>query len=207
MRLALLIAAALPLAACSWERPPERKPINFYLADTRDLANVRRIMVLPFGVESGVNCDTTSLREAYITELAKLRRFEVVPLPADAAENSILNATIRTGRVSTEATVKLCNHYHLDGVLLGTVTSYRAYMPQHLGLRTQLLSVHSGAAVWAVDALYDANDQSTISDLRHYHDHVQASDGTIHGWEMNTLAPGKFATYVAHRCIGTWVDE
>ena len=74
------------------------------------------------------------------------------------------------------------------------------------GMRTQLVSVHSGAIVWAVDALYDAADRSTISDLRHYYEHMEADDHSLHGWELNLIAPSWFARYVAHRFVGTWTD-
>jgi hypothetical protein len=63
-------------------------------------------------------------------------------------------------------------------LMVGTVTQWRAYQPPHLGMRTQLMSVHSGATVWAVDAIYDTNDRTTISDLRHYAETVQQDDGT-----------------------------
>jgi len=201
-----LCGFALLTAACLLPRPPERRAVNKYLADTRDLASVRRIMVLPFATETGVVADSERVRDVYVTELQKLRRFEIVPLPISAHEVAQLNGSMRTGRLSTEAIVTLCNRYRLDGVLVGTVTAWRAYTPPQLGLRTSLVSVHSGSIIWAVDAIYDANDRSTINDLRHYHERVQAQDGNLHGWELNTIAPTRFASYVAHRFVGTWVE-
>ncbi|GAB4146105.1 MAG: hypothetical protein Fur0037_14130 [Planctomycetota bacterium] len=203
----LLVLSLVAAGACNWERPPEKKPINCYLADSRDLMNVRRIMVLPFGEEPGLGSDRERIRSAFITELQKLRRFEIVPLPESASEVEGLNATVREGRVSTEAVVALADRYHLDGVLTGIVTDWRPYMPQHLGLRTQLYSVHSGTAVWAVDALYDAADRSTISDIAHYHETFEADDGSLHGRDMTLIAPTRFAAYVAHRVVGTWSSE
>ncbi len=203
--LALLAGLALP--ACSpFERPPTKKPINHYLADQRDLSNVRRVMVLPFTLGPGVVGDQERLRTPFVAELAKLRRFEIVPLPIEAQEAAMVRQTLIEGRLSTDAVVRLCRRYNLDGVITGVITDWRAYQPPHLGVRTQLISVHSGSTVWAVDAIYDCNDQSTISDLRHYHKHFQASDGSLHTWEMNMLAPTRFAAYVAHRVIGTWTD-
>lgn len=201
-----IAALGLVLGACNWTRPPERKPVNTYLADARDLASVRRIMVLPFTEEAGVVADTARIREAYVNELQKLRRFEIVPLPHTAQEDDPLNWSLRLGRIDTEATVRLCERYHLDGVLLGTVTAYRPYTPPHLGIRTQLVSVHSGAAVWAVDAMFDSSDRSTISDLNHFHQRVQADNGTLHGVELNLLAPMRFASYVSARLVGTWSE-
>src|SRR6185436_6245035 len=129
-------AAALPsvlcamalgaLGACSMPRPPEQRVIDSYLADPRDLANVRRVMVLPFAEEPGVD-DCTQMRDIYVAELQKLRRFDIVPLPGSALEVDELNRSVRHGRLSTDAVVRLCDRYHLDGVLVGTVTSFRAY--------------------------------------------------------------------------------
>ncbi len=199
-------AAVLSFAGCSFEQPHVEKQINSYLAAPADLANVRRILVLPFAQESGVQADCTQVRDAFVAELQKLRRFEVVPLPAEAREDDDLNASLMRGRLSTAAMVRLCNRYALDGVLLGSVTAWRPYTPPHLGMRTQLISVHSGAPVWAVDAIYDSNDRTTIGDLQHFVETTQRDDGNLHGWEMNLLSPSKFTTYVAHRFVGTWVE-
>ncbi len=188
-------------------RTPRQKLINSYLAEESDLANVRRIMVLPFTPESSVLADCDKIRDAFLAELQKLRRFEVVPLPSTAAENSMLDSSVRRGRLSTDALVRLCDRYSLDGVLVGTVTAWRPYKPAHLGMRTQLVSIHSGATVWAVDAIYDTNDRSTISDLREYAATSQHDEGSLHGWELNLMAPTRFVTYVAHRFVGTWVES
>jgi len=199
-------AAALTLASCQIPRPDKPKVVNSYLAEPQDLANVQRIMVLPFRAEHGVTVEQNAIRDAFVSELQKLRRFEVVPLADNAREDDVLNASLATGRLSTDAMVRLCERYSLDGVFVGSVTSWRAYTPPRLGLRTQLVSVHSGTAVWAVDAIYDAADRSTVSDLKHYVGHTQQDDGNLHGWEMTLLSPAKFTSFVAHRCVGTWIE-
>jgi len=205
--LVLLALAATTLGSCRLARSPEPKRINSYLVDRVDLANVRRIMVLPFHQEDGVNADCQQIRDTFLAELQKLRRFEVVPLPASAQENDQMRRSLHRGRLSTEAVVRLCERYSLDGILVGSVTRWRAYQPPHLGLRTQLLSVHSGATVWAVDAIYDASDQTTMADLEHYAAKVQHDDGSLHGWQMNLLAPSRFTNYVAYRFVSTWIES
>ncbi|CAN0495001.1 unnamed protein product [Discosporangium mesarthrocarpum] len=194
------------MASCQLPRPQRPKVINSYLAEPSDLANVRRIMVLPFHAEAGVRVEHDRVRDAFVAELQKLRRFEVVPLTGDALEDDEINASMAHGRLSTEAMVNLCNRYALDGVFIGSVTAWRPYSPPHLGLRTQLISVHSGATIWAIDAIYDSSDRSTISDLRHYVSHTQQDDGNLHGWELTLLSPTKFTNFVAHRCVGTWIE-
>lgn len=201
-----IACCALLLAGCL-EPPLRPKAINSYLAEPEDLANVRRIMVLPFRQEAGVQADCTAMRDAFVAELQKLRRFEVVPLTADAREDDEINDSLAKGRVSTDAMVRLCDRYALDGLLLGAVTAWRPYTPPHLGLRTQLVSVHSGATVWAIDAIYDSNDRTTVGDLEHWVLHNQRDDGNLHGWELNLLSPVKFMHYVASRFVGTWVEQ
>ncbi|MFK7740441.1 MAG: hypothetical protein AB8H80_08955 [Planctomycetota bacterium] len=196
--------SALLLSSCNFARPNRPKVINSYLAEPEDLANVRRIMVLPFHAEAGIDVDQAQVRDAFVAELQKLRRFEVVPLSMAAEEDDLLHASLAHGRISTEAMVSLCERYALDGVFLGSVTSWRAYQPTHLGLRTQLISVHSGASVWAVDAIYDADDRTTVADLRHYYDRTIHDDGNLHGWELTLLSPARFTNFVAHRFVGTW---
>lgn len=206
MKKLLLPFAVLGLLTACWGTPHEPKVINCWLAEPADLANVRRIMVLPFGKETSVEADCNKVRDAFVAELQKLRRFEVVPLPSDAAEDDVLNRSLTRGRVSSDALVRLCSRYGVDGVFLGTVTTYRPYQPQQLGMRTQLVSVHSGAPIWAVDAIYDATERTTISDLRHFVEHTQRDDGNLHNWEMNLISPQKFTSFVAHRFVGTWVE-
>ena len=47
-------ATALLMSSCQLARPARPKAINSYLAEPTDLANVRRIMVLPFNAEAGI---------------------------------------------------------------------------------------------------------------------------------------------------------
>lgn len=206
MRL-LFAALALLLAGCALERPPEKRPLNHYLADARDLDCIRRVMVLPFTEEPGVSAEKELVRASYVDELQKLRRFEVLPLPSDVSEVAILDASARKGRIGVEEVVALCNRYRVDAIVLGTVTAFRAYTPPRLGMRTQMVSVHSGSIVWAVDAMYDSNDRSMVSDLRHYYVNVETHDGNLHGWELDLLAPHRFCHYVAHRFVGTWSED
>jgi hypothetical protein len=200
--------AAVALGACTWlPKPPEPKPVNFYSAAPRDLDNVQRVLVLPFACAAGVTADTMPLREAFLVELAKIQRLELVPLPDGAEEDRPLYESLVRGRISTEALVELSERYQLDGVLLGTVTAYRPYLPVHLGLRVQLVSVHSGSTVWAAEGLYDANDAATIEDLRHYQLSFAAAEASFHGVEINLISPRKFAAYVAHRLVATWRER
>lgn len=185
-------------------RKPEPKRVNAYLADSRDMSSVRRIMVLPFAESPGVSADLDRVREAFISELLKIQRFEIVSMPRGAREEEVINRSLARGRLSTSALVSLSDRYNLDGVMMGTVTSYRAYTPPHLGMQIQLISIHSGETVWAAEGLYDASDARTVEDLNHYFMSSRADDETGHGVEIYWISPTKFASYVSARLVASW---
>lgn len=182
---------------------PRRVPVNHFVSDPRDFDTVRRVMVLPFTPAPGVRQDGPHIRSSFVRELAKLQRFEVVPLPERASEHEEIHASVMRGRLSTDALVALSTRYQVDGVLIGSITSYRAYPPMNLGLRLQLVSLHSGRTVWAAEGIYDANDARILEDVEHYAHSFAAPESSMHGWEINLISPDKYATFVAHRLAAT----
>jgi len=191
-------------ACSSLASAPHSIPVNHFLGDPMDIDSVRRVMVLPFQEAEGVQAQTAQVREAFINELVKIQRFEVVPLPGGAAEHRELYHGLTKGNLSTDALVRLGERYRIDGVMLGTLTSYRAYTPPNLGMRLQLVSLHSGQVVWAAEGLYDSNDARVIEDLQHYAGSFQAEEDSMHGWQINLISPMRYAGYVSHRLVGTW---
>lgn len=197
--------ACAALGGCGLFQSPQAREVNYWMAEDADLAAVRRIMVLPFATAAGVDADTESMRNLFAAEMQKLQRFEVVPLPDGAREGIPVSASVTAGNLSTQDIVALADRYHLDGVVVGMVTAWRPYKPPQLGLRAHLVSVHSGAPVWASDVFYDANDGSTVEDARNYAERAMA-DGQdhLHDWEILLISPTRFASYVAYRMASTW---
>jgi len=191
-------------SACQMVRAPQPKPINSYWADARDVACVRRIMFLPIEPVPGVNAPLDRLRAAVLDELGKVQRFEIVPLPDNTDEDETIYRAALHGGQPLDALVTLGKRYRVDAVVLGTVTSYRAYPPAHLGLRLQMLSLHSGRPVWAAEGLYDAAEEATLDDVRHYARSYLGPEASMHGYEINLISPTRFAAFVAHRLVGTW---
>lgn len=207
-RRAIWTLALVASAACSAiPRPPEPKPVNCYFGDDRDLHSVRRVMVLPFDVSAGVDADTFPIRTTFLQELQKLGAFEIVPLPDRAEEDKEIQKSIVRGRLSTDAVVALCKRYQLDAVLMGTITAYRPYKPPHLGLKVQMLSIHSASTVWAADGTWDASETASIDDLQHYSRSYATKEESMHGWELTLISPTRFAAFVAHRIVGTWREH
>lgn len=198
------LVSALVVTGCQSLRPPQKKPVNAFWADPRDVDSVKRIMFLPLAAAPRINAPTDRLRAAVLDELSKIQRFEIVPLPESTDEDEAIYRATLHGERSLEALVALGKRYKVDAVVLGTITSYRAYPPAHLGLRLQMLSLHSGKPVWAAEGLYDAAEEATLGDVQHYARSYLGQEASMHGWEINLISPTRFASFVAHRLVATW---
>ncbi len=206
--LALVLSFGIVSSACSWlPSAPEEIPVAAYHGDELDTLNVHRIMVLPFKEADGVDANTESVRSAFLNELLKLRRFDIVPLPDGAVDHVQMYDSLTHGKYAKEVLVELASRYQVDGVLAGRVTSYRAYEPVNLGISFRLYSLHTGTVVWAADALYDMSDMSVSEDLEHYAKSFTAKEASLHSWRMHSMSPAKYASYVSHRMVRTWNDR
>ncbi|MCA8957014.1 MAG: hypothetical protein KDC87_13130 [Planctomycetes bacterium] len=203
---ALCLASAWPLlGACHWASTDTPIPVNHYFADARDLQTVRRVMLLPLLVGDGVRVDERMVRRSLTRELNLLQRFQVVALPEGKAEEAAVNHALDRGQVSTSALVQLARQYRLDGVIVGRISSYRPYLPPHLGIEARLFSLHTGSWVWVADATFDTNTAACMSDLRHYAaTALPSADLTPDSVRLIRLSPQRFASYACHRLVGTW---
>ncbi|MEM7199126.1 MAG: hypothetical protein AAF628_02605 [Planctomycetota bacterium] len=198
-------AALLAVTGCGLVQPlPKPRQVPAHFGPASELADIRRVMVLPFKTSSGVLADTEAVREPFLSELQKLQRFEIVPLPQDAEAQFAIYNGLQRGGIQPEALTRLGDRYRLDGVILATITGYRPYKPPYLGLRLQMISMHSADAVWATDVFYDSADASTVEDLKHYTLSALAEPDALHGWELLLISPERFATFVAHRTLSRW---
>jgi hypothetical protein len=71
-------------------------------------------------------------------------------------------------------------------------------------MRLQLVSLHSGRAVWIAEGHYDAAEAATLEDVQHYARSYLGHEASMHAWEINLISPRRFAAFVAHRLIATW---
>ncbi|MBK8979757.1 MAG: hypothetical protein IPM29_27995 [Planctomycetes bacterium] len=192
------------LGGCgSLSTAPRQLPLPCHRAPDEQLATMRRVCLLTFRNAVGVHAEADAVRATFAEELQKLHRFEVVPLPADAPEDSAIHAALMRAELATGPLAELVGRYGVDGVVIGTITAERPYQPPHLGVRLRLVSLHDGATLWSVDALFDSADARVQEDCRHYAETFQAEERSMHGWEMNLLSPQRYRAYVAHRVVAT----
>ncbi len=193
------------LGSCMSIGPSAEMPVNHYFADARDVKTVKRILVLPLRVGNGVKVDEGMVRQAFIRELNLLQRFQVEALPPGESEEVAINAAFGHGEISTPSLINLSRRYKLDGIMVGRITSYRAYDPPHVGIEARLFSLHTGSWVWIADATFDTMNAACVADLNHYAQYsLPDSDVTKRQSRLVAMAPRRFAAYACHRILGTW---
>jgi len=181
--------------------------INHYLADERDLEPVRMIMVLPFDGEIAPKEVREHVTRTFVREIAEKGQFIVKPLPRLSDEENLILSSESKGRIDTKELVDLCKRFHLDGVIIGRITSYQDYYPPRIGLRSLMVSVHSGDIVWAADMVFNAAKQLTRQDAIRYYEGTLITEASNHGREMIFLSPREFSEYAVARLLSTLQDR
>ncbi|GEM_PF-3269370 len=202
---AFVAALALGLSSCTLLFAPEPRPVpvNNWKAGKRSLRTIRRVLVLPVTGESLSPRLRRDFTRILLGELSSVGRFQVLGLPEESEDWKVLVPTAIKGRLSTKKLVELGRRYQVDGLLLVRIISWRPYRPPIMGIQSELVSVHTGAVLWAADATYDASAMNIRLDLRDYYERVLAPTQDLHGYEFLELSPRAYARYVLHRLSGT----
>lgn len=198
--LALCLAFTLPSCAVLLPAPMRA---HSWLADARDLDVVRRVLVLPL-VGPAVPLDYLKSFGAELRNtLSGAARFQVLDLDTRDPDQVKLWETEKSGHLSLDALVDLGRKFAVDGVLLARITHFRAYLPPSIGVHLQLVSVHSGEAIWVVDQVFDSRrERIRLDTMRYAHDEL-APETSLHDAEMVQLSPRRFGAYCCKRIVET----
>lgn len=201
-RFAILLAAfaSLGLAACSIGQV---RKVRVFTASDLVSYDLKRVVVFPFFDEvHGDQADASaSLTSAFIQELRKRTRYEVVELSRDTIPEVDPGNPARKGEYRTDGLIATGKRFHADAILFGTVTALRPYYPQALGLRAEMVSVETGATLWSVDALYDAADADVENAVKDFYEDSASHYSGTEEWRTILASPSRFAGFVASRCV------
>lgn len=148
--------------------PPSPPTFNQYHLETWNWDDVARVLVLPFLNESAYTRAGEEIRAAFMSELQKLGRFEVVAGPPD--DQAILAAKIhRSGRFDEMVMLEIGRATRADVVVQGIVTQYSPYPRPRMGLIIQAVGPREMKIVASVDGLWDTTDRAIAERLRTYY--------------------------------------
>ncbi|AWM37379.1 hypothetical protein GobsT_46600 [Gemmata obscuriglobus] len=179
---------------------------------------VARVVVLPFRNETGFTRNEPGYtrvgeeaREAFIAELNKVGRFEVIPTALD--DRAYLAALSRCGgRFDEPLLYDIAKATNADVVVYGVVTNYSPYPRPRMGLVLQAVGPEEAKVVASVDGLWDTTDQAIADRIRVYYrqrsrerpawvrNHVIASDDSFAG-ELALDSPNLFRRFVSREAV------
>jgi hypothetical protein len=215
LRPLLLVALALGLTACAHlpsrdgaKAGPFFTPANVKVSPDGLPANIRRVLLLPVSAE-GLGLPDENLARidaAFLTELNRAARFEVVTLSRDElvrlAGVRQLNSTAAMPPAFLDHVFNVYNDYGADAVLFVDLTAYSAYPPLLIGVRAKLASVHESDIPWAADISFSAADPAVANAARRHALSI-APQGPVDLSHTILQNPARFAGYVAEATFAT----
>ena len=207
-RTVALTLLALVLAGCSVLPKPDGAVSGPFFTPSnvkgvaKIPAEVRRVIVLPVAGGPALTEETLlKLDSTCQGELTRTGRFEVVPLSrdklAEITGSRQISSVDKLPAVLIDRLFNIYNAYGADAVLFIDVTTYAAYPPLKLGLRTKLARVTDGEIIWAADNVFAAAELAVANAARHHALALGSDRGEVDLSHTILQNPQRFAGYVA----------
>lgn len=138
------------------------------------------------------------LQAAFMAEFSAATDFEIVRLTArDLEAIPRMEAHLR-GRYSPRTVSEISRRYHLDALLVPTVTDLQTYPPQRLGVQVDLLSSETGQSLWESSVQLDATQERVRRSIEVWAD-THLGDVSDNTWELTLISPSRFARFAAYQ--------
>ncbi len=164
----------------------------------------RRVVLLPFHVEAGIDVGGEEMARFCTNELRNLGRFEVVEVTPE-----LLFRTIGVESLSSQDPIPepllafLEEAYAPDGVFQVDLTQYRPYPPFVIGIRSRLFSLPKRELIWAGNEVFDAGTKSVHNGARRFalsHLHSKHPYGDSYS---ALRSPKRYLSYVSQTLFET----
>jgi hypothetical protein len=196
----LLLSAGL--GGCLGPSAPREVPVLASAQVSADLGEhaLGRVGLLPVQVPEAQPVDaayqSAQLSAIFHGEFARATSFELLQLGPRELEAVAQGDPFRRGRYDPALLAELGRRFRLDALLLVNVGGQRVYAPQALSAQAELVSVSTGAVLWAGQVHLDAADPRVTTGLEVFYS--DAIDGEVNGpWTLSLHSPERFARFGA----------
>jgi len=197
---ALAASTSLALAACATVEPVPMMGSASIAADF-ETYRLQRVALLPFRAvdrTSGTLAahEVGTLETSFHAELAAGTPYDLIPLRGEDLAAVLPPDPFRDGWYTPDAIRLLRDRFHLDGVMVGTITSRRVVPPQVLGVQLDLISCETGATIWSADLMLDAARNDVQDAVAAW---SKGDLGKDDGGAMVLLSPRRYAHFAAYQ--------
>jgi len=208
LRITAFALFALALAGCSALPKRDSAIVGPFYTPTnvkavaKIPADVRRVVVLPVAGGPALTEETLLKLDSICQgELTRTARFEVIPLSRDnlaaITGSRQISSVDKLPTVLIDKLFNIYNSYGADAILFVDVTTYSAYPPLVLGLRTKLARVTDGEIIWAADNVFAAAEPAVANSARHHALALGSDRGQVDLSHTILQNPQRFAGYAA----------
>jgi hypothetical protein len=186
---------------------PAYRPDNVFLWGSRLPPQIRRVALLPMACDQDVPelVDGRDILEPIVQcELAKIRRFELIPLSSELLRAQTGQATWSCEEALPQDLFSwLSDTRGCDAVLFCRLTVFRGYAPLAVGWRMRLVDVRTRSTLWAGDEVFDAGRPAVQAGARHYQLAVRPNRAPIPEEWVIENSPRQFGQYAAAQLLAT----
>ncbi len=175
---------ALLLAGCASAPPVPEILGSAEIVSDFHTYELRRVGLMPLACESLDTDLREAIETALLTELDAATAFEIVRLEEADLGEVPTSQPYRTGSYQPETILALARRYHLDGLLLGTLTDQQFFAPMRLGLQLDLVAAETGLAIWTASVQLDTSRVDVKQSLD--------------AWSQVHLGESETGTHIAH---------
>jgi hypothetical protein len=226
LRLVCLLLAAFFCVGCHIFPPmpnvvkdmgPRYRPTNVYRAASVLPPGVRRVALLPIamhGTGAFLQAGVENLTPLVAAELAKTKRFEVIPVsPEDLRQLSGKIAWRPDEPLPANFFRRLSEATGCDAVMFCELTRYAPYQPLAVGWKFSLVETLTGdladakathgPIIWAADEVLDAGDGAVSNAARDYYEQHLRNEAPSADATTILSSPTRFGQYTLAALLET----
>lgn len=157
---------------------------------------IRRVGLLPPTGAGFTVGQAESMQAAFFAEFSASTNYEIVRLDPRDLEAIPRMEPYRLGLYKSRTILAISRRYHLDALLISSVTDLQTHPPQRLGVQVDLVSAETGQTLWSSSIQLDAAQERVRRSIETW---ARAHQGDVsdNTWEITLLSPLRFARFAA----------
>ncbi|MFT5048620.1 MAG: hypothetical protein ACI8QZ_000007 [Chlamydiales bacterium] len=162
-----------------------------------DTYRLRRVGLLPFTGDDLTGEEARHLQASFFTEASAVAPFEIVPLDTSDVAEIPASDPFRRGVYKPRTIIDVARRFHLDAVMVGTVTDRRLFSPPRIGLQLDMVVSETGMVIWNSTVHLDGAQQRVRNNIKLWASIGQGDLEEV-DWKLCLLSPRRFAQFATY---------
>lgn len=198
----VLVLTAVLLSGCNTDRAFNPAEDYYYINPNTNLRMIGRVAVVELNNDSSYPQVSSDITESLFQAIQKRQIFGATIISQnDSAWRSLQLETDSTYTLDQMQSIR--KSLKCDGILIGSITEFRAYPHMAIGLRLKLMDLKNGQLLWALEQIWDITDKDTESRIRKYYKSEKSSSTAMQHEHLASMSPLEFIKFVCYEAAET----